>query len=90
MSWEILFHVEGHIFSSRIFEAIPGSIRKINSMFGLNCSFRLCCICLIKRLLHLKLLLRDFLESVAMFVLPGKLTFFLYIIEVKIESEFNP
>ena len=25
-----------------------------------------------------------------MFVLAGKLTFFLYIIEVKIESEFNP
>ena len=76
MSWEILFHVEGRIFSSRVYEAIPGSIGKINSMFGLNCSFRLCCICLIKRLLHLKLLLRAFLESVAMFVLPGKLTFF--------------
>ena len=75
-SGEILFHVEGHIFSSRVYEAIPGSIRKINSMFGLNCSFTLCCICLMKRLLHLKMLLRAFLESVAMFVLLGKLNFF--------------
>ena len=56
---------------------------------GTITSFRLCCICLIKRLLHLKLLLRAFLESVAMFVLPGKLIF-LYITEAKNESEFNP
>ena len=88
-SGEILFHVEGHIFCSRVYEAIHGSIRKINSMFGLNCSFRLCCICLMKRLPHLKLLLRAFLKSVAMFVLPGKLKFF-YTLEAKIESEFNP
>ena len=85
-SGEILSHVEGHIFSSRVYEAIPGSIRKINwaklFIYALLYLFN-------EEIAALKNVIKSFPGKCGNVCSPREVKFFLYIIEAKIESEFN-